>query len=256
MHEERRSARRFAGEKAENITMQIKMVAMAAVAASALLVSSADAQNNAANPATQQAQSNSTAPATATPGDPPGGGSAGGGGGSHGGGGGFHGGAGGGPVSHVGPSVMGHSPPGGFGNPPHVGPALTGPMHVAPAQIGGRIGPRAPVSAFHFEHHDFGHFTPTERSAWTGGHWSHGWHHHHYGWWWFAGGGWFFYDAPIYPYPDVVSAEYVDESVDTGEGPYWYYCNDPQGYYPYVQYCNGPWQPVPSTPPDTTDDGQ
>jgi hypothetical protein len=29
---------------------------------------------------------------------------------------------------------------------------------------------------------------------------------------------------------------------------YWYYCEDPQGYYPYVQQCPGGWQPVAPTP--------
>jgi len=29
---------------------------------------------------------------------------------------------------------------------------------------------------------------------------------------------------------------------------FWYYCEDPQGYYPYVQQCPGGWQPVAPTP--------
>jgi hypothetical protein len=29
---------------------------------------------------------------------------------------------------------------------------------------------------------------------------------------------------------------------------YWYYCQDPQGYYPYVQQCPRGWQPVSPTP--------
>ena len=28
---------------------------------------------------------------------------------------------------------------------------------------------------------------------------------------------------------------------------FWYYCEDPQGYYPYVQQCPGGWQPVAPT---------
>ena len=31
--------------------------------------------------------------------------------------------------------------------------------------------------------------------------------------------------------------------------PFWYYCENPQGYYPYVQQCPGGWQPVAPTPP-------
>jgi hypothetical protein len=28
---------------------------------------------------------------------------------------------------------------------------------------------------------------------------------------------------------------------------YWYYCQDPVGYYPYVQQCGTAWQPVPAS---------
>ncbi|HSF29087.1 MAG TPA: hypothetical protein VLK82_01250 [Candidatus Tectomicrobia bacterium] len=31
--------------------------------------------------------------------------------------------------------------------------------------------------------------------------------------------------------------------------PYWYYCDDPQGYYPYVPQCPGGWRQVTPTPP-------
>jgi hypothetical protein len=30
--------------------------------------------------------------------------------------------------------------------------------------------------------------------------------------------------------------------------PYWYYCDNPQGYYPYVAQCPGGWRAVPPTP--------
>lgn len=35
----------------------------------------------------------------------------------------------------------------------------------------------------------------------------------------------------------------------TGAPPqqYWYYCDDPQGYYPYIQTCNSAWRPVAPT---------
>jgi hypothetical protein len=29
---------------------------------------------------------------------------------------------------------------------------------------------------------------------------------------------------------------------------YWYYCDNPAGYYPYVQSCNGTFRPVPTKP--------
>src|SRR5271154_1806058 len=101
---------------------------------------------------------------------------------------------------------------------------------------------------FAFAHRDFGHFTPFERSSWTGGRWNHAWHNGRFGWWWFAGGAWYFYGAPIYPYPGYVSDDYVDAD-DAAPGQNWYYCQSPPGYYPYVQTCRIPWQPVPASPP-------
>lgn len=125
---------------------------------------------------------------------------------------------------------------------PHGGP------HGGPS--GGHHGFGGPH--FSFAHHDFGHFTPLERSNWMGGHWDHSWHNGRFGWWWFAGGLWYFYDNPIYPYPGYVSDDYWDDEDDVGpgyQGPSWYYCSAPPGYYPYVQNCGVPWQAVPATPP-------
>ena len=36
---------------------------------------------------------------------------------------------------------------------------------------------------------------------------------------------------------------------------YWYYCQDPQGYYPYVRNCPGGWQQVLPTPPQSGKEG-
>lgn len=49
--------------------------------------------------------------------------------------------------------------------------------------------------------------------------------------------------APVYvrPLPPVV----VQPSAPTV---YWYYCDNPQGYYPYVQRCPGGWRQVVPTP--------
>jgi hypothetical protein len=113
-------------------------------------------------------------------------------------------------------------------------------------------GPISGTPHFMFTHHDFGHFTPDEHLNWTGGHWNHAWHNGRFGWWWFAGGLWYFYDAPIYPYPGYVSDYYADDDQPGPgyqQGPAWYYCSNPPGYYPYVQNCGTPWQPVPATPP-------
>jgi hypothetical protein len=63
------------------------------------------------------------------------------------------------------------------------------------------------------------------------------------------------YWAP-YAYPPVVvappAAVYVEPSAPGAAPPpplYWYYCDNPQGYYPYVQQCPGGWRPVIPTPP-------
>jgi hypothetical protein len=102
---------------------------------------------------------------------------------------------------------------------------------------------------FHgFHGHDVAHFTSQEREHWKRGNWHHGHHHGHNGWWFIVDDFWFFYDSPIYPYPGYVSYYYDDGYYGDQSDYYWYWCDDPQGYYPYVQECNGPWRPVPPTP--------
>ena len=113
---------------------------------------------------------------------------------------------------------------------------------------------------FHgFHGHDFAHFTSQEREHWKHGNWHHGRHHGRNGWWFVADDFWFFYDSPIYPYPGYVSYYYDDGYYGDQSDYYWYWCDDPQGYYPYVQECNGPWIPVAPTPnaygPGTNDSG-
>jgi hypothetical protein len=113
-----------------------------------------------------------------------------------------------------------------------------------------------PFHAVVVAHTNFAHFTPAQRAVWTRGTWRHTWWNGRYGWWWNAGGVWFWYNAPVYPYPTVVSDYYYeepdysyDQSYGQGDGgQYWYYCQSPAGYYPYVRSCKGPWEPVPSTP--------
>jgi hypothetical protein len=78
--------------------------------------------------------------------------------------------------------------------------------------------------------------------AWRGGGWQRGWHDGRFGWWWAVPGyDWYAYDYPVYPYP----AYPVPLPAPAPAGSYWYYCQNPAGYYPYVQQCAGPWQPVP-----------
>jgi hypothetical protein len=62
---------------------------------------------------------------------------------------------------------------------------------------------------------------------------------------------------PPYPYyPPVVTVPsapptYIQQGEAEPAPPlsYWYYCEQPQGYYPYVKQCPGGWQKVPSQPP-------
>ncbi len=105
-----------------------------------------------------------------------------------------------------------------------------------------------------FHGRNFGHFSPAERGIWRGGRWEHGWHDGRFAWWWSAGGGWYSYPAPIYPYPTYVPPAIIVQQpppVHIGPPPtqFWYFCDNPQGYYPYVTACSGPWREVPATPP-------
>jgi hypothetical protein len=53
---------------------------------------------------------------------------------------------------------------------------------------------------------------------------------------------------PYYSSPPVVIEQQAPVYVQP-EPQYWYYCQDPQGYYPYIQRCPGGWlQVVPSAP--------
>ena len=79
---------------------------------------------------------------------------------------------------------------------------------------------------------------------WHGGHWYRGWHGNRYGWWWAVpGADWYAYDEPAYPYPAYPDTGYPAAPVAPY---YWYYCQNPAGYYPYVTQCSGAWQPVPA----------
>jgi hypothetical protein len=55
---------------------------------------------------------------------------------------------------------------------------------------------------------------------------------------------------PVYAAPPVVveTAAPVYQERPEAAQQYWYYCQDPQGYYPYVQQCPRGWQPVSPAP--------
>jgi hypothetical protein len=52
-----------------------------------------------------------------------------------------------------------------------------------------------------------------------------------------------------YVYPPVVTVPSTRVYVQPSAPAYWYYCDNPQGYYPYVQQCPGGWRAVAPTPP-------
>jgi hypothetical protein len=80
-------------------------------------------------------------------------------------------------------------------------------------------------------------------------------------WWpWYPAYPYYYPYYPYYaydPYYAPASAAAVEQQpeqyADSGQqqsDSYWYYCQDPQGYYPYVKSCPGGWMKVvPQTTP-------
>ena len=65
--------------------------------------------------------------------------------------------------------------------------------------------------------------------------------------------GWPYYSAPAY-YPPVIAVPssppvYIEQGQGQDASAYWYYCENPQGYYPYIKECPGGWQTVAPEPP-------
>ncbi len=156
--------------------------------------------------------------------------------------------------------------PGGRGTGPDAGASRrqgppAGP-HGGPLPPSARISPRvhvpiAPNSerdlgpqfgrADNFHGRDFARLNTRELSAWRGGVWRHEQHAGYLGWWWVVGGFWYFYPEPVYPYPAYISDYLVPVPMPISPQ-YWYYCDDPPGYYPDVQACYDSWQMIPVTP--------
>ena len=76
----------------------------------------------------------------------------------------------------------------------------------------------------------------------------------------------FYFSAPLYPYspyrypyypPTVITVPvtppvYIQQSPPAAQqypAGYWYYCNNPEGYYPYIKECPVGWQQVNPIPP-------
>lgn len=68
------------------------------------------------------------------------------------------------------------------------------------------------------------------------------------------GYGYSFNNRPYYDYPPtmIVSSTppvYIQQAQPVQPQPnYWYYCQNPEGYYPYVQNCSGGWLQVAPQP--------
>jgi hypothetical protein len=130
---------------------------------------------------------------------------------------------------------------------------------LAPAQRqeGGYYGGGS-HSGGHYHGYDYGHGSYHHGGGYGG--WGYGYYPR--GYWWgpgiYAYPGWRW----PYPYPYVyrsyqpppqVIEEPPEYSEPEQEQPYyWYYCQNPQGYYPYIKSCPGGWmQVVPNVTPST-----
>jgi hypothetical protein len=64
----------------------------------------------------------------------------------------------------------------------------------------------------------------------------------------------YYYSGPAYYGPPLAFVQPSGRYIQRGqeESDYWYYCDNPQGYYPYIKACPGGWMKVvPETvPPD------
>jgi hypothetical protein len=54
---------------------------------------------------------------------------------------------------------------------------------------------------------------------------------------------------PGYAPPPGSTPETSTQAMGAPPPQYWYYCDNPQGYYPYVQNCGAAWRQVAATPP-------
>jgi hypothetical protein len=61
------------------------------------------------------------------------------------------------------------------------------------------------------------------------------------------------YVQPYYPPAPPVTLAQQMPATAPGPAPiqYWYYCDNPRGYYPYVQSCGAGWRAVPAQPAGT-----
>ena len=121
---------------------------------------------------------------------------------------------------------------------------------------GGHPGGRPPSGGHHSGGHYYGHGSH-HHGGWYGG-WGVG--YYPYAYWWgpriYAYPSWWWpypytYSYPYtYPYPSYQPPARVIEQPPAYSEPeqrqphYWYYCQNPQGYYPYIKSCPGGWMRV------------
>jgi len=138
----------------------------------------------------------------------------------------------------------GTAPPVSLGPPPGVTPHARS-LPPLPSAGGGTAGPAVPIP-HSFHGRDVSVLTPRQMGAWRTGHWRREWHNRRFGWWWNVGPSWFLYPEPVYPHPPYISEVIVEQGYPNAG--YWYYCDDPPGFYTYVQFCWYPWRAVPIEP--------
>jgi hypothetical protein len=86
-------------------------------------------------------------------------------------------------------------------------------------------------------------------SIWIGPGWGE------WGPWWWGPPYYYPYYYPYYSEPPVVIQQqppaYVEPSPQPEEQYYWYFCQDPEGYYPYIKKCHKRWlKVIPPAPPE------
>lgn len=125
-----------------------------------------------------------------------------------------------------------------------------------------------PHEHYTFRNRDVHRFDRDDLVRWRGGRWNNSCFGGRCGWWWLSGGLWYFYPQPVYPYPLIVSGIQYADPVVVQPGPavvtappmpqpsqiapapqFWYYCDDPQGYFPDVQTCSTQFRQVEKPPP-------
>ena len=120
--------------------------------------------------------------------------------------------------------------------------------HGSPSYRGGYKGGYHNESNYHGHNYHRGH--GNSYSFWIGG-WAPGW------WGPYPYPSYYPYYYPYYQYPyyapgTVVAEEPAVSDPSQDQDSYWYYCQNPKGYYPYIKTCPGGWMKVvpQSVPPN------